>query len=110
MAKSQEKVEAGTGNVFADLGYEDAEERSLRVRLAMRLNEALAERDLPQTAVAELLGIAQPHVSELRHYKLTRFSSERLLHFLTRLDRDIEIRIRPKAKGRAAGSITVSAA
>jgi predicted XRE-type DNA-binding protein len=33
-----------------------------------------------QAAAAKLLGIAQPHVSELKNYKLSRFSSERLLH------------------------------
>jgi predicted XRE-type DNA-binding protein len=38
------------------------------------------ERKLTQVAVAEIFGIPQPHISELRNYKLTRFSSERLLH------------------------------
>ena len=46
-------------------------------------------------------GIPQPHISELKHYKLSRFSSERLLHFVTLLDRDVEIIIRPKAEGHA---------
>jgi predicted XRE-type DNA-binding protein len=50
----------------------------------------------------------QPHVSELKHYKLSRFSSERLLRFLTLLDRDVEIVIKPKTKDRAPGSVSVS--
>ncbi|HEY5896677.1 MAG TPA: XRE family transcriptional regulator [Burkholderiales bacterium] len=54
--------------------------------------------------------MSQPHVSELKNYKLSRFSSERLLRFLTQLDRDVEIIIRPKARGRPEGHLTVSVA
>jgi len=35
MARKRIEVEAGSGNVFADLGYPDARERSLKVELAM---------------------------------------------------------------------------
>ena len=107
MAKKTEKVETGTGDVFRDLGFADAGERKLRVQLAMRLNDLIKERKLTQTAVADIFGIPQPHVSELRHYKLKRFSSERLLHFITQLDRDVEIVIRPKAKNHSSGLVSV---
>ncbi len=103
-------MDAGSGDVFVDLGFEDAGERKLRVQLAMRLNELIAERRLTQAKAAALFGIPQPHVSELKNYKLSRFSSERLLRFMTRLDRDIEIVIRPKAKGHASGLVSVSVA
>ena len=57
---------------------------------------------------------AKAHVSELKHYKLSRFSSERLLHFITLLNRDVEILIRPRtgaaASNYAAGSVMVWAA
>lgn len=107
MAKKIEAVEVGTGDVFRDLGFADAGERKLRVQLAMRLNDLIKERKLTQTVVAEIFGIPQPHVSELRNYKLTRFSSERLLHFITQLDRDIEIVIRPKAGNHPSGLVSV---
>jgi predicted XRE-type DNA-binding protein len=106
----REAVDAGSGNVFADLGFADSDERRLRVQLAMQLNELIAARPLTQAQAAVLFGIPQPHVSELRNYKLTRFSSERLLRFLTQLDRDVQIVISPKARGRAAGSMSVRVA
>lgn len=109
MARRREKVEAGSGDVFVDLGFADAGERRLRVQLAMRTNQLIAERGLTQSKAAALFGVPQPHVSELKNYKLTRFSSERLLRFLTLLDRDVEIVIRPKAKGRASGHLMVTA-
>lgn len=110
MARKREAVDAGTGDVFVDLGFADAGERKLRVQLAMRINELVAERRLTQVKAAALFGIPQPHVSDLKHYKLSRFSSERLLRFLTLLDRDVEIVIRPKAKGQRLGLVSVSIA
>ena len=108
--KKTETVEPGSGDVLVDLGFADASERKLRVELAMRLNELIAARRLTQAGAAQLFGIPQPHVSELKHYKLSRFSSERLLRFVTLLDRDVEIVIRPKAKGHASGVVSVSVA
>lgn len=85
-------IETGSGNVFKDLGSADPDERQLRVQLAVRLNDLLQAEGLTQAAAAKLLGMAQPHVSELKNYKLSRFSSERLLHCITLLNRDVEIR------------------
>lgn len=104
-------VELGSGNVFEDLNLSDPDERQLRVQLAVRLNDLLAAEGLSQAAAAKRMGIAQPHVSELKHYKLGRFSSERLLHYITLLNRDVEIFIRPRAGGASqyssAGVVTV---
>ena len=102
-----DEVETGTGDVFRDLGYADAAERKLRVQLAMRLNDIIKERRLTQSAAAALFGVPQPHVSELKHYKLNRFSSERLLHFMTLLDLDVEIVIRPRDESHPTGQVSV---
>ena len=77
MARKRIEVEAGSGNVFADLGYPDARERSLKVELAMEVNRILAARGLAQERAARLLKIRQPHVSDLVRYRLNRFSVER---------------------------------
>ncbi|MGH8738180.1 MAG: helix-turn-helix domain-containing protein [Burkholderiales bacterium] len=101
MARKKIPVETGSGNVFADLGYTDARERTLKVELAMEVNRLLRERRLTQAASASLLGILQPHVSDLVRYRLERYSVERLMDFLVRLGRDVEIRVRPRT-GRAS--------
>lgn len=110
MARKRDKVDVGSGDVFVDLGFADAGERKLRVQLAVRINDLIAKRTLTQAKAAGLFGIPQPHVSELKNYKLSRFSSERLLRFLTQLDHDVEIVIRPKARGRSAGHLMISVA
>lgn len=105
--KKSEKVVVGIGNVFRDLGFADSEVRKLRVQLAVRLNELIDELRLGQAAVAKRFGIPQPHVSDLRNYKLSRFSSERLVRFITLLDRDIEIVIRPRDSAHEIGHVSV---
>ena len=66
--------------MFVDLGLPDPQERQLLVQLAIRLNDLLKAEGLTQAAAAKRLRVAQPHISELKNYKLNRFSSERLLH------------------------------
>jgi predicted XRE-type DNA-binding protein len=112
-SRSDEKsveIVRGTGNVFADLGYPDAAERQTKLKLAYAINRIVAERRLPQAAAAALLGINQPKVSALLNYKLAGFSVERLMTFLTALDRDVEIVIRKKPRSRPAARISVAAA
>lgn len=110
MNPAEETISRGTGNVFADLGYPDAEERQTKLRLALAINGVVARRRLTQAAAAEKLGINQPKVSALANYKLDGFSVERLMTFLTALDQDVEIVIRKKPRSRAAARISVVAA
>lgn len=107
MRKKRDVIEHGSTNVFADLGFADPEEKKLKVQLAMRLNALLEERGVSQSKVAILLGIPQPHVSDLVNYRLNRFPSERLLHLITLLDRDVEILIRPKSTKHQPGVVSV---
>jgi predicted XRE-type DNA-binding protein len=108
--RSGDTITRGTSNVFADLGYPDAEERQTRLRLAYAINEAIASTRLSQSEAASRLGVSQPKVSALARYKLQGFSVERLMTFLTALDRDVEITIKKKPRSRRAGRILVAAA
>jgi predicted XRE-type DNA-binding protein len=103
-------ITRGSGNVFADLGYPDAEERQTKLRLAHAINGVIVRRRLTQADAADKLGVNQPKVSALANYKLDGFSVERLMTFLTALDQDVEIIVRRKPRGRAAGRISVVAA
>jgi len=108
--ETKDAITRGTGNVFADLGYADAEERQTKLRLADAINGVIARRRLSQEAAAEKLGINQPKISALANYKLNGFSVERLMTFLTALDQDVEIVIKNKPRSRTAGRISVVAA
>ena len=107
MARKKTEVEPGTGNVFADLGFLDAKERTLKVELAVEVNRILAARGLAQERAAKVLGLRQPHVSDLVRYRLDRFSVERLMDFLTRLGKDVQIRIAARPAGRRRSAVQV---
>ena len=107
--RNNEVVVQSSGNVFADLGLHDAGEKQTRVRLAVAINQIMQARHLSQTTAARLLDINQPKISALHNYQLAGFSVERLMNFITALDRDVEILIRPKPKTRKA-QILVTAA
>jgi len=109
MAKRKNEVVAtvSSGNVFADLGLPNAEELGTKVRLAASLNAILARRRLTQAEAARVLGVNQPKVSALKGYKLEGFSVGRLMHFVTALEHDVVIEIRPREKKKGAGRVRV---
>ena len=78
-------VYASSGNLFADLGREDAEEALVRVRLAQQIAETIERQGLNQTEAAALIGLDQPKVSALVRGRLSGFSTDRLLRCLTLL-------------------------
>jgi predicted XRE-type DNA-binding protein len=102
-------ITRGTGNVFAGLGYQDASERQIKTRLALEVNELLKARKLKQREIATVLGVPQPKVSALKNYRLDQFSVERLMEFLTALNQDVEIMIRPRDNTTQTGHISVLA-
>jgi predicted XRE-type DNA-binding protein len=104
------EIDRGTASVCADLGYPDAEERQTKLRLAYAINQIVEKQRLTQAAAAKMLAINQPKVSALLNYKLAGFSVERLMTFLTTLDRDVEVVIKKKPRSRATARVSVVAA
>jgi predicted XRE-type DNA-binding protein len=104
------RVTPSSGNIFTDLRLRNADEKQTKTRLAVAINQIIASQELSQAAAARRLKINQPKISALANYRLEGFSVERLMHFLTALDRDVEIVIRPKPRSRKEARILVSAA
>ena len=93
------EFEESSGNVFADLGLEDADELFTRSRLGFHVYNLLTDRKLKQHEIATLLGIKQPEVSHLMNGHFSRFTTDKLLDFLRRLDRKVTIHISPHRPG-----------
>lgn len=87
------KVTPSSGNIFADMGLANPEERLLKAKLARLVNKAIEGKGWTQTEMAKVLGITQPDVSDLSRGRLRNFSVERLLHFLSRLERRVTITV-----------------
>jgi predicted XRE-type DNA-binding protein len=86
VVRNDGRVHDSTGNVFEDMGMQDAEERLAKADLARVVRKTIRDRGLTQTEAADLLGVKQPDVSDLVRGKLARFSIERLERFLIALD------------------------
>jgi predicted XRE-type DNA-binding protein len=108
MAKTID-LERSSGNVFADIGLPNPQERLAKADLAIRIAAAIRARRLTQAHAARILRIDQPKISRLLRGQLSGFSAERLMHFLTRLGRDVEIVVKVAPRSRRQGRLRVVA-
>ena len=93
------EFEEGSGNVFADLGMEDADELFARSRLGYCVYKILEDQKLKQREIAALLGIAQSDVSHLTNGHFSRFTTDKMLDFLKRLNRKVTIQVSVRQPG-----------
>ena len=105
--RAKVKVHRGSGNVFADIGVTHPERVLARAQIMSRIAEIIKERGLTQKEASELLGIPQSKVSCLVNGKLSMFSLDHLLVLLNKLDRDVDIIIKPKTKEEKVASTHV---
>ncbi len=102
--------EAGSGNIFADLGLPNAEEHLLKAALVVQLHRLIKARKLTQTAAAKIVGIKLPDLSIILRGHYRGFSLDRLMRMLTAFDQDIEITVRPRRRKKGGtGEITFNA-
>jgi predicted XRE-type DNA-binding protein len=100
-------VRASSGNVFEDIGLPRAQEAFAKAELARHIAAIISKKGLTQAKASTLLGIDQPKVSALLRGRLSGFSTDRLIRFVTALGKDVEIAIKPKATGRRLGQVRV---
>ena len=103
----KEKIVKGSGNVFKDLGLEDADRLFTRSEIMIRIVKILKERRLTQRQAGKILNLPQSKVSALMNGRLNLFSMDYLLKMLNLLDRDVEIIIKPKSKSRKVATTSV---
>ena len=95
---SHDYVES-SGNVFADMGLEEADELLTRAQLGYSVRQILKDRGIKQQDIASLLEIKQPEVSNLMQGKYHLFSEGRLFSFLRKLDQKVVIQISKHQEG-----------
>src|SRR4051812_49146946 len=92
------KVAASSGNVFADLGFANPEEELLKAKLIREIRAIIKRRKLTQARAAILLGLKQPDVSSIITGRVGKFSLDRLVRCLDRLDYKVDIVVRHKPR------------
>jgi len=108
--KKESAIRRGTGNVFADLGFADADTHLLKAELMARIQDILADRELTQTAAARVIGVSQPDVSRMLKGHYRDVSVERIMRMLTRLGCEVDIVVKPRGRKRAFAAIRLEAA
>jgi predicted XRE-type DNA-binding protein len=91
--RTREKFEESSGNVFADLGFEDSDERLLKAELASKIAQLIQKKGWTQAQTAERTALDQPKVSRLLRGQLSGFSADRLFAVINRLGHTVEVRI-----------------
>lgn len=99
-----------SGNIWADFGDPDAEEKLARAQLMGRVCGIIRERGLTQAQAAKVLGTNQPTVSDLVRGKFNKFSLERLIGFMMALGHNIEISVTPRAEDAQGPALVVTGA
>ena len=108
MKKRRAKVGRGSGNVFSDLGFKNANEELTKANLTASIAKAVKKRRFKnQSEVAAVLGVDQPKVSKLLRGHFAEYSVERLLSFLIRLGYDVKIEVADHAHPRRLGHVEV---
>jgi predicted XRE-type DNA-binding protein len=102
-----ERAEPGSGNVFADLGFHDAEERLFKAKLAIKIAQLIEKTDWTQSQTAEQTALDQPKVSRLVRGQLAGFSADRLFAILNRLGHSIEVCISAKERAPEKSDIMI---
>ena len=99
------EFEVSSGNVFADLGLENAAERLAKARLAGKINEIIEENGWDQATAAKKLGTHQPVISDLRRGRLRSVTYDRLVAWLIALGWSVDIRLAKSRRPRVAVAI-----
>jgi predicted XRE-type DNA-binding protein len=100
------EFEEGSGNVFADLGLKGDDQLLARAQIGYYVFKILKEGKLKQREIAAILGIAQPDVSHLMNGHFSRFTTDKLLDFLKRLNRKVMIEVSRRHKGEPYQQVT----
>ena len=100
------EFEEGSVNIFADLGLDDSDELYARAQIGVHVFKILKDKKLKQRQIAGILGIAQPDVSHLMNGHFSRFTTDKLLDFLRRLDRKVTIAVSRHHQGEPYQQVT----
>jgi len=103
----KEKITKSTGNVFRDLGFDNADEMLAKADLVIEIARAMRQKKMTQASLAKFLATDQPAVSKLLRGRTAGYTTDRLMKILNKLGQDVEIKVRKTAKSREFGRVLV---
>jgi predicted XRE-type DNA-binding protein len=110
MSDTEVKFESSVGNVFADLGFAEADDLAYKAGLIGSIMRYAQEYELSQSALAALVDIPQPRLSNLFRGKMGGITSEKLIKACAKLGRHVRIVIEEHPVATAAGRVVMEVA
>ncbi len=102
------EFEIGSGNVFADIGFDNAEEMQFKSELVRQINQTIKSRELTCIQVKDLLNLDDPMLSNLSRGRLTELTIEHLFRYLNILRIDLEVVLKPLSTSSSQGKLKVT--
>lgn len=87
------EITRGSGNVFRDFGHPNADLEQLKSILAAKIIGVLDDKEISVRKAQTITGIAAADFSRIRNAQLDRFTVDRLMTILNRLDQQVKIRV-----------------
>jgi predicted XRE-type DNA-binding protein len=100
-------IDTGSSNIFTDLRLEDADQLLTRTALGIQVMKTIRESGFSQQEAGKRLGLTQPDVSAIMRAKFRRFSQERLIGLLNKLEQKVTIHITRHRKGEPYQQVTL---
>jgi predicted XRE-type DNA-binding protein len=94
----------GSGNVFHDFGHANANLEQARAIIAKEIIRTLDERSLSTREAEKITGVTHSEFSRIRNAKLGRFTLDRMIAILAKLDEDIEVQVTVRSRQHTAMS------
>jgi predicted XRE-type DNA-binding protein len=94
MKRGKLGVVQGSGNVFRDLGHENADAQQFKAILAAEIIKALDREHLTVRGAHARTGIAAADFSRIRNADLGRFTVDRPMSIINRLGSRVEVKVR----------------
>src|SRR2546429_4830957 len=86
------EIHRGSGNVYRDLGFANAEEMLVKAQLVSKIREIIRGKGLTQTEAAKILGLTQPKLSGILRGQFRGVSERKLIDCMTNLGREVSLR------------------
>jgi predicted XRE-type DNA-binding protein len=95
--KARVKMERGSGNVFADIGFRRGEAENLVMRAELMSEIRRVSRELTQAEAALKFGVTQPRINDLLRGRIEKFSLDALVNMLGKAGLHVEVHVRKAA-------------
>lgn len=83
----------GSGNIYRDFGRPNAGLEQARAVVAAKIIRKLDQRKLSTREAERLTSVAHSEFSRIRNAQLRRFTLDRMIAILGKLDADVEVRV-----------------